>query len=111
MVKLLVPFLLGGRMIPSGRTVQLSEEMEERLVAAGNARREPAMENPGFEQLEADKMSTVEKNNLIKRAKSLKLDLPDNLTEQDVKAVVEEAEKKTASTPDLHLGRAGVQSE
>lgn len=135
MIKLLVPALIGGRLIPAETVTAAPKSLEEKLISAGNARREPAVENPIFDA--NVNMTAAEVLDLAKRAQKLKLDLPDDLTNEQVREAVENAEKSfgrpagsaeadaapgTGRTADgkvsaaekadgLKLGRVGVQAE
>lgn len=84
MIKLLVPAMIGGRLLPTGTLTVASAELEEKLIAAGNARQEPAVPAAGWKDPDEDTADPAEP------------DAP--------------AEKERADT-DLKLGRGGVQSK
>ena len=99
MIKLLVPAIIGGRMIPAGRVTAAPETLEKRLVAAGNARREPAMKNQEFE--EAVRGAEAE---IKEKAKPGSAE-----TTEPGTAAEAGASGEAAAVPDLNLGRSGVQ--
>ncbi|MVB11073.1 hypothetical protein CAFE_17750 [Caprobacter fermentans] len=101
MIKLLVPAMIGGRMIPAGRVTAAPEALEKKLIAAGNARREPAMENLEFEQAVKEAEAELEKKEIAKSAE----------TSQAGTAAETETSGETAAAPDLNLGRSGVQAK
>lgn len=119
MVKLLVPILHGSRLIPAGAVTALPDGQEERLIAAGNAEKV----NPSA----VKEMSAEEYDALVKKVEAMKLDLPDDLTDRQLKDIVEKAEKDLADkaaaetpaeeiasgadTVGLNLGRSGVQAK
>ena len=119
MVKLLVPVLHGSRLIPAGTVTALPDGMEGRLIDAGNAEK--------VDPSAAKEMSAEEMAELTKKIQEFKLDLPEGLTAEQVKAAVDKAVKdlaerseaeppaeETSSNADaagLNLGRSGVQAK
>lgn len=101
MIKLLVPAIIGGRMVPAGRVTAAPDALEKRLVAAGNAKKFTAMENPEFEQAVKEAEAEIEK-----KAKTESTETPETGAAAEAGASGE-----AAVTPDLNLGRSGVQAK
>lgn len=101
MIKLLVPAIIGGRMVPAGRVTAAPDALEKRLVAAGNAKKVPAMENPEFEQAVKEAEAEIEK-----KAKTESAETPETGTAAEARTSGE-----AAAAPDLNLGRSGVQAK
>jgi hypothetical protein len=118
MIKLIVPAIIGGRLISAGKVVVAPADLEKRLISAGNAERvDPDAKSRAFEEeFDAE---------LLKKVEELKLDLPDGLSPQQVRdavnAALQELAAKNAANADpggaaastdaekLNLGRGGVQ--
>ncbi len=118
MIKLKAPILWDGHMIQTGKVIQLTTELEKSMVSAGNGEyvnlsEEISRDNSELAAIKAD---------LAKRCEALKLDLPDDLTVDQVREAVEKAEagleqkqepekgaseNQTPTDPELNLGRVG----
>lgn len=101
MIKLLVPAMIAGRLLPAGTVTSVQDDLEKRLVAAGNARREPAMENPEFEEAVKEAEAEIKK----------KAEPGSAETTEPGTAAEAGASGEAAAVPDLNLGRSGVQAE
>ena len=111
MIKLKKPFLWDGHLVAEGKEIAVPNELEKRLIAAGNG-----------EYVNSEKdvipVSTplIDRADLLAKAEALQLRLSDDLTDEQVKEAVEKAEKEQESDspedqcivdPELNLGRTG----
>ncbi len=98
-------------MIPAGTSIALPDSLERLMIAAGNGEcLDIGQQNSAETALHPDI------SDLVKRVEALKLDLPDDLTYEQVKEAVEKAEQEQQSSQaddrqpsdsQLNLGRSG----
>ena len=115
MIRLKKPLLWEGHIISAGKTVSLPAEMEKRIVSAKNG------ESIADSEEKTEPEPSFDRESLCKEVERLKLDLPDGLTDEQVREAVEKAEKEQQGSdpqsavnpepqetgPDLNLGRPG----
>ena len=87
MIRLKKPLLWEGHMIPAGKTVPLPAEMEKRIISAKNG------ESVADSEEKTEPEPSFDRESLCKEVERLKLDLPDGLTDEQVREAVERLKK------------------